>query len=213
MWRVRKDGGLACVDRLALAQKAEKVEPARTKTYSLLGITAGATVHLQTARIDEDKHTVQSSPELTRRLATVTVATVALATILTLLFAAPLEEPANPSVTPNPAKAPWYFLWLQELVTDTTFTIAGFTFNGALVGGIIVPGLLVVWLFVSPYLDKTPLSAVGVWWAKERRKHNITFLAIVLAIVVLTLIGTLMRGPYWNFYWPWESWPELPRRL
>jgi quinol-cytochrome oxidoreductase complex cytochrome b subunit len=213
MWRVRKDGGLACVDHLSLEQKAEKAEPVRSKTYSLLGIAAGSTVHVQTSRVDEDIHTVQSSPDLTRRLATVTVATVTLATILTLLFAAPLEEPANPSVTPNPAKAPWYFLWLQELVTDTTFTIAGFTFNGALVGGIIVPGLLVAWLFVLPYLEKTPLSTVGIWWAKERRKHNITFLAIVFAIVVLTLIGTVMHGPYWNFYWPWESWPELPRRL
>jgi quinol-cytochrome oxidoreductase complex cytochrome b subunit len=141
------------------------------------------------------------------------VGTVALATILTLLFKAPLEEPANPSVTPNPAKAPWYFLWLQELVTDTTFTIAGFTINGALIGGIIVPGLLVAWLVASPYLDKTPPATVGVWWSKERRKHDIIFLAIMLAVVILTLIGTLMRGPYWNFYWPWESWPELPRRL
>ena len=52
----------------------------------------------------------------------------------------PLEEPANALVTPNPAKAPWYFLWLQEIVTDTTFTIGGFTVNGAFLGGVILPG-------------------------------------------------------------------------
>ena len=95
--------------------------------------------------------------------------TTAVASILTLIFRAPLEEAANPAVTPNPAKAPWYFLWLQELVTDTTFTIAGFTINGALVGGIIIPGLLVAAALAWPYLDKSTVRSVGVWFAKERR--------------------------------------------
>ena len=117
------------------------------------------------------------------------------------------------SVTPNPAKAPWYFLWLQELVTDTTFTIAGVTFNGALIGGVILPGVLVILLAAWPYLDKSSANAVGVWFAGERRRQNTVFLIIVAAVLVLTVIGTFLRGPYWNFYWPWESWPELPRRF
>lgn len=213
MWRVRKDGGLACVDHLSLEQKKEKVSPIKSKTYSLLGITRGATVHVETTIIDEDQHTVMSSPNMTRRLAVVTLGTLVVASILTLLFRAPLEVAANPAVTPNPAKAPWYFLWLQELVTTTTFTIGGFTVNGALIGGIILPGLLVAAAIAWPYLDKSSVQSVGVWWAKDRRRQNIIFLVIVAAILILTIIGTFLRGPYWNWYWPWESWPDMPRKF
>ena len=111
-------------------------------------------MHVETTLIDDDQHTVNASPNLTRRLATVTLATLALASLLTVAFRAPLEAPANPNVTPNPAKAPWYFLWLQELVTDTTFRIGSFTVNGALMGGILLPGLLVAALMAWPYLDR-----------------------------------------------------------
>ena len=134
----------------------------------------------------------------------VILGTLAVVALLTILFHAPLEEAANPSITPNPAKAPWYFLWLQELVTDTTFTIGGITINGALIGGIILPGILVIAAIAWPYLDKSPLSAVGVWMATERRKQNLVFLIVVAAILILTIIGTCLRGPYWNFYWPWQ---------
>ncbi|MGZ5482583.1 MAG: cytochrome b [Pyrinomonadaceae bacterium] len=213
MWRVRKDGGLACVDQLSLEQKKENVAPIRSKTYSLLGITSGRTVHVETAIVDEDKHTVASSPNLTRRLMLVSLATLAVSVVLTILYRAPLEEAANPAVTPNPAKAPWYFLWLQELVTLTTFTIGGITINGALIGGIIVPGLLVLAAILWPYLDKSPVSAVGVWMSKARRKQNIVFLIIVAVILILTIVGTYLRGPYWEIYWPWQSWPAMPRKF
>jgi quinol-cytochrome oxidoreductase complex cytochrome b subunit len=213
MWRVRKDGGLACVDRLSLSQKKENAAPVKSKTYSLLGITSGRTVHVETSIVDEDKHTVSSSPNLTRRLLLVTFGTLAVAALLTILFHAPLEEAANPAVTPNPAKAPWYFLWLQELVTDTTFTIAGITINGALIGGIVLPGILVLAAVAWPYLDRSSVNAVGVWMSRERRKQNMVFLFIVAAILILTIVGTYLRGPYWNFYWPWESWPTMPRKF
>jgi quinol-cytochrome oxidoreductase complex cytochrome b subunit len=213
MWRVRKDGGLACVDKLALGQKREKTAPIKSKTYSLLGVTSGMTVHVETALVDEDRHTVRSSPNLTRRLALVTMLTTVLASVLTLIFRAPLEEAANPAVTPNPAKAPWYFLWLQELVTITTFTVGGVTINGALIGGIIIPGLLVVAALAWPYFDKSSVRSVGVWFAKERKRQNLIFMLIVLGVLVLTVIGTYLRGPYWNFYWPWESWPDAPRKF
>lgn len=213
MWRVRKDGGLACADKESLSQKKESVAPSKSKTYSLLGIASGTTVHVQTSLIDEDKHTVKASPNLTRRLLLVTLLTLAVASVLTFLFHAPLEEPANPAVTPNPAKAPWYFLWLQELVTITTFSIGGFTINGALIGGIILPGVLVAAAILWPYFDKSSVRAVGVWFAAERRRQNLIFLLIVLFILVLTIVGTYLRGPYWNFYWPWESWPEMPKKF
>lgn len=213
MWRVRKDHGLACVDHLALTQKSQKTAPVKSKTYSLLGIAKGRTVHVETSLIDEDLHTVRSSPNLTRRLLMVALATMLITCVLTLIVQAPLEEAANPKVTPNPAKAPWYFLWLQELVTDTTIHIGSFTINGALIGGIVLPGVLVLLLALWPYLDKSPLSAIGVWFANERRAQNTAFLLVVLAVLVFTVIGTFMRGPYWKFFWPWETWPQIPKNF
>ena len=210
MWRVRKDGGLAVVDHEALGQKSEKVEPVKSKTYSLLGITNGATVHVQTSMVDEEKNSVPSSPHLTRRIWLVTLSTFIGVIILSFLFRAPLETPANPSVTPNPAKAPWYFLWLQEIVTDTTIKLGFITINGAFIGGILLPGILVLLAAWWPYRDTSSINSAGVWLAPERTKQNMTFIGICLVIIALTIIGTFMRGPYWSFYWPWESWPEMP---
>jgi len=213
MWRVRKDGGLACVDQLALTQKEGKAAPIKSKTYSLLGITRGTTVHVETSLMDEDHHTVQSSPNVTRRIAAVMIGTLLLTSLLAVLFRAPLEEPATPSITPNPAKAPWYFLWLQELVSDTTFHIGSVTINGALLGGVLLPGILILWLVLWPYFDKSPVQAVGVWLAGERKKQNLVFLIVILCVVIFTIVGTFMRGPYWDLYWPWQAWPEVPRKL
>lgn len=213
VWRIRKDGGLACVDQRSQMQKKEPRPAVPSKTYSLLGITGGTSVEIQNSMIDDDQFKVPSSPNLTVRLTVVTLATIAVSVILTLLVHAPLEEAANPNVTPNPAKAPWYFLWLQELVTLTTFQIGGFTVNGALIGGIILPAVLVLAAVIWPYVDRSPRSSIGVWFARERKWQNIIFLAIVAVILILTFVGTFMRGPFWELYMPWESWGELPRRF
>ena len=213
MWRIRKDGGLACVDQAALSQKKEKAQPVKSKTYSLLGIAGTRTVHVETTLVDEDRYATNSSPYLTRRLLVAILATTFLSALMAIGIEAPLEEPANPAVTSNPAKAPWYFLWLQELVADTTVRIGDMTINGALVGGIIIPGLLSGLLLLWPYLDRSPVSAAGVWFGPQRLRQNLVFLFIVLLIVILTIVGTFMRGPYWVLYWPWEAWELLPRHF
>lgn len=210
MWRIRKDGGLAVVEQEALEQTPEQVAPVKSKTYSLLGITNGSSVHIQNRMIDEEKNSVPSTPNLTRRIWLVTLVTFLAVVILSFVFRAPLEAPANPSVTPNPAKAPWYFLWLQEIVTITTVKIGSFTINGALIGGILLPGFLIALAVWWPYRDRSGIQSVGVWFGPERGKQNIIFITICLLIILFTLIGTFMRGPYWNFYWPWESWPTMP---
>ena len=74
---------------------------------------------------------VNAVPDLTRRAATAILGTIAAISMLSTFVRSPLEEAANALVTPNPAKAPWYFLWLQEIVTDTTFHLGSFTVNGA----------------------------------------------------------------------------------
>ena len=210
MWRVRKDGGLAVVDHEALHQRTENAPPVKSKTYSLLVITQGATVHVQNTMVDEETNSVPSTPNLVRRLWLVTLLTFVTSAVLTIAFRAPLETAANPSVTPNPAKAPWYFLWLQEIVTDTTLKLGAFTINGALIGGILLPGILIMLAIWWPYRDRSGVNTVGVWFAPERKRQNMVFLLICLLIITFTIIGTFLRGPYWNFYWPWESWPEIP---
>jgi quinol-cytochrome oxidoreductase complex cytochrome b subunit len=108
-----------------------------------------------------------------------------------LLFDAPLEEIAEATRTPNPAKAPWYFLGLQELVH-----------YGAFFGGVVVPTAMILALLALPYLD-TAARGVGVWFPRERRVANTAFALAALAVVVLTVIGTLFRGPNWAWVWPW----------
>ncbi|MDP1675618.1 MAG: cytochrome b N-terminal domain-containing protein [Bacteroidota bacterium] len=210
MWRIRKDGGLAAADNESLNQKPENIAPVKSKTYSLLGITKGTSVHVQTTMVNEEENSVSSAPHLIRRLWLVTLATTAVTILLAIFFAAPLEEAANPSVTPNPAKAPWYFLWLQEIVTDTTLKLGFITINGAFIGGIILPTFLIGLAIWWPYRDRSGLNSVGVWFSPERKKQNYTFIGICIIIIIFTIIGTFLRGPYWNFYWPWESWPMMP---
>ena len=145
--------------------------------------------------------------------AIVVLGTIASLSVLAVFLRSPLEEPANPLVTPNPAKAPWYFLWLQEIVTDTTFHLGGFTVNGAFLGGVLLPGALLTLLTIWPWLDRSPAGEAGRWLPRNRRLQNAVFLLFVLGVIVLTLIGTFCRGPYWHFYWPWESWPQVPSRI
>jgi cytochrome b-561 len=213
MWRVRKDGGLARADREALLREKAEEAPSRSKTYTLLGVARGTAPAIRSLTLEAPNLMVNAVPDLTRRAATATLGTIAVISILSTLIRSPLEEAANALVTPNPAKAPWYFLWLQEIVTDTTFHIGSFTVNGAFLGGVILPGLLIGLLAVWPWLDKSPASATGIYFARTRRGQNLVFLALCLVVVLFTLVGTFCRGPYWNFYWPWQTWPEIPTRI
>jgi len=213
MWRVRKDGGLAKADSAAIVGHRMPTAPVGTKTYTLLGVARGTAPTVRTSTLEAPDLTVNSVPDLTRRIAIVVLGTIAILSVAAVYVRSPLEEAANALVTPNPAKAPWYFLWLQEIVTDTTVRIGLFTINGAFIGGVLLPGLLVIALGAWPWLDRTPAVAAGLWLPRTRRAQNAVFLLIVGIIVLLTLVGTFCRGPYWNFYWPWQAWPEIPTRL
>jgi quinol-cytochrome oxidoreductase complex cytochrome b subunit len=105
-----------------------------------------------------------------------------------VLFSAPLRGLANPNLTPEPAKAPWYFAGLQELLSRFD----------PLVAGILVPAGAVLVLVLLPYIDRNPDTRAS------RRKVAITLFSILLAIaVLLTVIGTFFRGPGWQFVAPW----------
>ncbi len=113
-----------------------------------------------------------------------------------LLQNAPLEGIADPNVTPNPSKAPWYFLGLQELLVYFDPWLAG----------VVLPGIIMGGLMAIPYLDPDPNRGVGFYSFKERPFANTVFLTGIFAWFSLIIIGTVMRGPNWQWYWPWESW-------
>ncbi len=113
-----------------------------------------------------------------------------------IMLPAPLEQPADPNVAPNPAKAPWYFLGLQEMLVYFDPWLAGVVF----------PGLIIVGLIAIPYIDKNPRGN-GYYTFKERPFAISTFLfGFVILWVVLIVFGTFLRGPNWNFFGPFEFW-------
>ena len=121
-----------------------------------------------------------------------------------IILPAPLEQPADPNVAPNPAKAPWYFLGLQEMLVYFDPWLAG----------VVLPGLIVVGLMAIPYMDKNPRGN-GYYTFKERRFAISTFLfGFGILWVVLIIFGTFLRGPNWNFFGPYEYWdPHRPAAL
>ena len=216
MWRDRRDGGLAVTDPVSAHQGQTgetAADAAPSKTYSLFGVTPGTSLEVRAAGPQSDEAASFSSPHLVRRLMLVFLAIFTVTIVLSLISGAPLEEPANPTLTPNPAKAPWYFLWLQELVAITTLRIGSLTVSGGLIGGILVPGVLLLVAVLWPFLDRSSLSTVGRWFPRERRLQNTVLSIVAIAMLLLVLIGLLMRGPYWQLFWPWQAWPALPRRL
>lgn len=109
---------------------------------------------------------------------------------------APLEAPSNPNLTPNPSKAPWYFLGLQELLVYFDPWIAG----------VVLPNIIVVGLMAIPYVDPNP-KGNGYYTIKERPFALAFYLFGFLVMwVSLIIIGTFLRGPGWMWFWPWEKW-------
>ena len=116
--------------------------------------------------------------------------------VWSLLLDAPLEEPADATKTPNPSKAPWYFLGLQEILVYFDPWIAG----------VVLPSLIIVGLMVIPYIDINP-KGNGYYTWKERKfaVGNFCFGFLILW-VSLIIVGVFLRGPGWNFFAPWEEW-------
>ncbi|PYQ37775.1 MAG: cytochrome C [Acidobacteria bacterium] len=116
--------------------------------------------------------------------------------VWSLLLKAPIEEPANPARTPNPSKAPWYFLGLQEMLVYFDPWLAGVVF----------PSLIIVGLMAIPYIDTNP-KGNGYFTFKERKVEITLFLfGFLILWVLLVTLGTFLRGPNWNFFGPYEYW-------
>jgi hypothetical protein len=116
--------------------------------------------------------------------------------VWSIFLKAPLEQPANPANTPNPSKAPWYFLGLQEMLVYFDPWLAG----------VVLPGLIIAGLIAIPYIDKNPKG--NGYFTFSERKAEITIFLFGFAVLWSSLIvlGTFLRGPNWNFFGPFEFW-------
>lgn len=167
------------------------------KTYGLMEIVEGTSPMVEKAPED----TVETFPYYVILL-TISALAVTLALLLiSLFFDAPLEDLANPLLTPNPGKAPWYFTGIQELIHYT---------NKPVVPAIILPVLIFVWLFLIPYIDKKPKNKLAsllnrFFIGGEKRRILITlFTVFIFGALIFTIIGSLFRGPNWSFVLPWK---------
>ena len=197
-WRIRKDGGLARPEG-PLGGTAEwggsmkKVfEPLATKTYGLMALVKGRRATVNRG----PENTVMSWPHLFWAELAVFMLTVALTLILAFHFDAPLKELANPAVPENPAKAPWYFLGMQELVSYSAF-----------MGGLVIPAIAWIGLALIPFLDQKP-GGEGTWFGTpgERRvalKSLFVGLVIVIAMLAFTVNYGWLRSWYPHIHQLW----------
>uniref|UniRef100_A0A7C2JWJ4 Cytochrome b/b6 C-terminal region profile domain-containing protein n=1 Tax=Schlesneria paludicola TaxID=360056 RepID=A0A7C2JWJ4_9PLAN len=113
-----------------------------------------------------------------------------------ILLQAPLEEPASRAKTPNPSKAPWYFLGLQEMLV----------YYDPWMAGVVLPSIIIVGMMAIPYIDFNKLGN-GYYTFNQRKFSVITFMFGFLPLwVAMIVLGTFLRGPNWNFFGPYEYW-------
>jgi quinol-cytochrome oxidoreductase complex cytochrome b subunit len=164
-------------------------DPTVAKGRRVLGLVPGRPA-VGERREPENEDLVMVWPHLLVRHAVVVLVVLVLVLFISLFFDAPLREVANPNLTPNPEKAPWYFIGLQELLSH---------FH-PIVAGVLVPTAVVLGLVVLPYIDRNPhrspkLRLVAVW----------TFTIFLAIWIVITVIGFAFRGPDWGWVWPWRD--------
>lgn len=173
-----------------MSDREHQLNPEIVGDKRILGVVPGKPAVGDRKEIDRDD-TVMAFPHLLVRHAVAAMVVVLIAAAIAMLFDAPLHEIANPTNTPNPEKAPWYFAALQELLA---------LFH-PLVAGVLVPGAIVIGLAALPYMDRNPSMD-----PKKRQIARLTFTIFMIVWIILTLIGFAFRGENWSWVWPWEEW-------
>lgn len=116
--------------------------------------------------------------------------------VWSIFIDAPLEHPANPTKTPNPSKAPWYFLGLQEMLV----------YFDPWMAGVVLPSLIIVGLILIPYIDINP-KGNGYYTFHERKFAISTYsFGFLILWILLMVVGVFLRGPGWNFFGPFTPW-------
>ena len=165
-------------------------ETSPSKTYGLMAVVRGKTPAVDRSMVN----TIPTHPHGLYAIAALSMLTLAVMLALGYFFDAPLKELANPAVPENPAKAPWYFLGLQELVSYSAF-----------MGGVGIPTIVVLGLMLVPYLDRETEN-IGVWF-DGRRGRQICLASAVFSVVVVVgmLVFTVQLG--WLRTW----FPDIPQ--
>lgn len=200
-WRIRKDGGLTKPDiyepkpwdsNLMNVPDKKGGIFSTNKTYGLMELAHG-----RTPAVDKDvENSVLSWPNLLVAELAVFVATLAGVVVYAFFIDAPLKELANPLIPENPAKAPWYFLGLQELLSYSAF-----------MGGVGLPGIALLGLALIPYLDREQ-DYVGLWFSNRQGK-----LVALQALVAGTIVNIGLLVFTVNFGWFRNWWPKVPQLL
>lgn len=197
-WRIRKDGGLSKPDmikstgndgvvNITAAQKTGGIFPTH-KTYGLMELAKG-----RTPAVDNDvENTVTSWPNLFIAEIAIFILTLAGVIAYSYFVDAPLKELANATIPENPAKAPWYFLGLQELVSYSAF-----------MGGQGLPGLAIAGLMMIPYLDREQ-EHFGIWFSNRQGKMIAIESFVVGAVAVTGSLAFVI-----NFGWFRNWWPDI----
>lgn len=189
-WRIRKDGGLVRPASADLTSDGKPASPAlsspQLKTFGLMSLMKGKTPAVNR----EMQSTVTTWPNVVYVIGAASMVTILAMLILGSLFDAPLREMANPAVLENPAKAPWYFLGLQELVSYSAF-----------MGGVGIPAIVVLGLALVPYLDREKEDA-GIWFSGARGRR-VALLSLVLTVIVV--VGMLWFTVEHGWLRNWEA--------
>jgi hypothetical protein len=145
-------------------------------------------------KLDDEKVLVW--PDLVYTELICMVAITALLLIWGIALQAPLEEPASSVKTPNPSKAPWYFLGLQEMLV----------YYDPWYAGVVLPSIVLGGLMAIPFLDFNKMGN-GYYTIEQRKFSYLMFqTGFLLLWVVLIVLGTFLRGPNWNIFGPFEYW-------
>ena len=158
-----------------------------TERFRLLAYVKQESMVRVDKRPDE---TVLTWPHLLRAEFLMAMLISAVLVITSVFIAAPLEEMANAGNTPHVAKAPWYFLGLQEMLSYFNATVVGVLF----------PPLYFIGLMAIAYIDRSPYKA-----ARDRKLAWVFFLCLMVGGLLVTFIGSFFRGPGWNWVWPWDG--------
>jgi hypothetical protein len=146
--------------------------------------------------LDVAEDELQTWPYLVRVELLAAIIMMIVLMVWSIALDAPLEDPSDPSLTPNPAKAPWYFLGLQEMLVYFDPWIAG----------VVYPSLIVVGLMAIPFIDVNP-KGNGYYTFKDRKFAILTFtFGFHVLWIMLIIVGVFMRGPGWLWFWPWQEW-------
>jgi quinol-cytochrome oxidoreductase complex cytochrome b subunit len=158
-----------------------------TERFRLLAYVKQESMVRVDKRPDE---TVLTWPHLLRAEFLMATLITGLLVVTAVFIQAPLEEMANAGATPHVAKAPWYFLGLQEMLSYFNATVVGVLF----------PPIYFIGLMVIAYIDRSPYKA-----ARDRKLAWVFFMCLMVGGLLVTFIGSFFRGPGWNWVWPWEG--------